>query len=1595
MNPPNQGSGAGSGKALSAAAEQAEAAGRPAPVAALTTATDTVVADPRGGFTLTENVLPVRVRRGGGWVAVSTDLLRNADGSLSPAAVPGDAVRFSGGGSGPLASISAAGTSLALSWPGLLPAPVISGSSATYQNVLPGVDLVVTATSLQAGGFSEVLVVHSAAAARNLARLRPGFGVQARGVRLSAVAGGGLVASGSRASGYYTAAAPLMWDSSAEPVTTNGPAAAAAARAARGVGAGLAPLGLGGPLSSPAGPAAGARLARVAASVSRDGSTLSLAPDAAMLASPSTRWPVYIDPSFSWHTADGGRQDYDEVQEACPDASHYDNSYWSLGVGYDDWPPGDCNGNAGHAMDYYQVAVPSQIWGAHLNSATVNAQEAYTASCSASADVTLSWTDGMNSGTDWSNAPGLIAQQSVVDVGPNTTQINGSYVNCDSTYDTDPSTFVGVGFSVLPAMTQAAAGHWTGFTFRLWENGNNDDLDWKRFGVNPYLQIQYSHTPNVPSGLQISTTGAPGAPCANSPYPWVGQLASTDAVTMSAQVSDPDGDQLQGQFEYKVDGSSTWTPVTSTSTNVASGGRATATIPATWTNAQQDGTEVDWQVAANNGGPASSGPTSAESAECHFYIESSTPPAPSVSPGFTGNPAAGSPVSFTITSNNAAADPATEFVWGVDNQPSNTNPLVSQTVSWNSAGFDDSSWANAFSAGAYGISPWGTTLTGGPPYTSADDWIWNTAGSASSAAAGTIYLRKTFVTPAFIVHSGAILSINADNSEVTYVNGVQVASGTNWQTVENVNITNDLSPVGQENVIAVAATNTAAGPAGVIAQVDIDTTGNPEQIGTDTTWKVWPPSTANPPVAASPPTQTSAVVTVTVPGPGPHAFYVYTRDAAGNDSQMFGTADPAAFTAAADPNVTYSSWPAALDAGQSFDNTMISSTSGASCGRTTGDGQGDNFDATDLTQAGWEPGGTVTVDGATFTLPDFGSCGADNLLAANQTISLPAGSEGSSLVFLAAANNGLAAASQASDLPAAPEATAPFVPANTPVTGYECYGYASANCQVPPGTITYADSSTAPYFLEVPDWVLGPTDISAVTLPHVDESGGQVSAPVKIYAFAIPLDPREPLASVTLPDVGSVDLPGIPVLHILGLAVRNTTTATPQAGGVQAAAPSGQGWTGAFEAPVEAAYGPSSGAWANQTVRVAASPNISVPKDALVRIRLSDPGFISDNGTGPLVVSAASIAEQSSLYSPQPASGTMTALTFGGSTSVTVPEGGDIYSDPVPLPFAVTAGQNLLVSLYLQNSPMPSLPANSDPGGASTWFAAENSGNNATDTTGSPFSASGSGYYVGTYVLTGIDVTTPAASIGGVASPGAPTVVVSADGLIDARAPGTTALYDYGAPSIRIPGQLASAGTSAGFGVVDAGIQSGQVLGGNGSGGVSLLSRLDRDILAEPDVGTVVIGDGLEDLLQGGSSSTILGALENTGYYELVTQLNAWGITVVFGTLTPCDGYAGTGSPADACSPTVDGNRTAVNGYLGGQTQTLLAPYVYVDDFSGAAGVNDPSSTTTPPEQELSNAAAPADFDSGDHVNLTADGYKALAGTILATQLTAAYPPSG
>jgi hypothetical protein len=1419
---------------ISQAEQAAVKSGQPVTVNAMTTATSTTVAQPKGGLAVRESVLPQRVRSGSGWTPVDTTLRRGHDGSLSATALPGDTVTFSGGGTGAAASVSASGTSLGLTWPGSLPAPAVAGASATYRDVLPGVDLVLTATAAQTGGFSEVLVVHDAAAAANPQLRQLQLGISARGTGLLRANRDGSLTAATRTGGYYAAAAPVMWDSSSVAPGTAPAAARARSAAAKQVGAFLAAPGDGPPSSSAAGPAGGARVAKLRTAVTGTAHTLSLAPDTPMLTSASTKFPVYLDPSFSWHPVSGSREAYDPVQESCPTVSHYDTTdtadYWSLGVGYDGF--GDCNGINGHANALYVLAVPSQIWGAHLNSATVEAQEAYTASCSASADVTLSLTGLINKNTDWNNRPAAVMTSATTDVGP------GPADSCNSTYDTSSSDWKGVSFNVLSTMNDAAAGKWGSFTFRMWEPGDNNDVDWKRFGRSPYLEIYYNTTPSVPVNEKATATnlgaGSVGCQTSSSGAPEIGQTASVHGPYLWASFSDKDGDLVDGTFQYWNASLSSPTYYTLSAGSDLKGQNAAQYLPGSFTSGLANGTLIGWRARATDGTY-----TSAWSATCYFAVAPTKPDAPTVtSTAAGGDVAVGSQVTVTITQ-ASSSDPATKFVWGLDYQPPTSSPPASQVC------------------------------------------------SATSATC-------------------------------------PLSNGT-------------------------------------------------------------------------------ATLTLTVPSPGPHSVWVYAQDAAGNTSGVTNSdgnlQDTDTFSGAGDPAVSYPSFSAALAAGQPYDNQMIS-TSASGPGTANDDGDGDAYPYQELASQGWTSGGSVTVDGANFTLPSFSTASTpatspDNLLAANQTIGMGNG-QGNAIVFLATATNafagvpsGVGTDAQTGDLGS--DDTVPSTPSGTSVAGQDCTLATSADineqaCVPADGTVTYAAGCPVTqntYTLTVPDWIWGPSDEAAVTTTDWTTPGGSATADAKVYAYAIPIEPDCQVASVTLPDVGAsvaaqvssgISYP-VPALHILGMSLRNTSAATPAANGSLTAATSNQAWTPAFTAPAEQAETTLLGSkWGNQTLRIAVSSATSAPAGAQVRIRLSDPDFLAGPDGPTLMIGDATVAQQSAAGSPVPV-GTPARLTFGGASSITIPAGGDIYSDPLTLPFAVTAGKAMLISLYLENgaagtgvpAAVATLPVHSYANGLSEWIspiASSGSGDHASDTTGTPFNGSGTAFNGGTVnMLSGVDVTAPVSAS---APDGTPALFVAGDNVTIGS--GSVVAPDRGAPSIRVDGQLVADGTAAGYAPVDAGTEAGQVLGdGTPVGGPSLLARIDRDVLSEPDVGTVVINQGLQDLLDAGSSTSVTPALESA-YAALTNELAAFGVNVIIADATPCSGFS-------ACTSTVDANRTTLNTDLADSDLATSMPYC-VASFDAA----------------VSNGASPEKLasgdDNGDHVNLTAAGFSALATAVTSGSCT-------
>ena len=128
---------------VAVALDQAEATGARVEVTSERTETDTVWANPSGTVTQEISVSPVRVATGAGWVPVDYSL-RQVGGRLEPVASDAD-VSFAAGDAGDLVSMNSDGSSFALDWPGVLPTPSVAGDTATYRNVLPGVDLLMTA----------------------------------------------------------------------------------------------------------------------------------------------------------------------------------------------------------------------------------------------------------------------------------------------------------------------------------------------------------------------------------------------------------------------------------------------------------------------------------------------------------------------------------------------------------------------------------------------------------------------------------------------------------------------------------------------------------------------------------------------------------------------------------------------------------------------------------------------------------------------------------------------------------------------------------------------------------------------------------------------------------------------------------------------------------------------------------------------------------------------------------------------------------------------------------------------------------------------------------------------------------------------------------------------------------------------------------------------------------------------------------------------------------------------------------------------------------------------------------------------------------
>ena len=596
-----------------------------------------VFANPDGSFTYSAAATAQRVQlTDGSWSSIDTTLKVQADGTIAPAASAAGLV-LSGGGSGPLLTLTSGSRSMSLTWPdGALPAPVLSGSTATYQSVLPGVDLVVLATE---DGVSEELVINSAQAASNPALSSIAFGFASSGLSVSADADGGFTASDPISGAtVFDAPAAQIFDSSGGDTALGSPGATA--------NQATMPVALTSTSSGATASTAGAS------------TTMSVTSDATVLNGSSTVFPVHMCPFCQERTRQLGSGAWREVawSTAGEDFGFSHPFPTRAGVWCEPDNKGQCVSGAtrGKVRTYMTFAVPPAIWDA--DQATISASmftfETYAWSCNP-VEVDLYRTDLSSRSVIWSTQPARHELNGRATVahgwnGLNSTCLNGA----------------GVSFKATPAAKLAASGHWQTLTFELQatdaDEASLNQFSFKRFDASQsILQVVYDHAPNRP-GDTATLDGTRSLGCTSTPT-WV----TTTAPSFQARISDPDATNVRANFQYTRTGG---TPNVLAPTPY----KGNNTLFTVQVSGLTDGSYT-WDVWGFDGGL--SGP---RSAACSFGVDTSRPATPTITSDIYQNGVATNPVgkvgkfTFQDPSNKDPADGTNDvvgYVYGFTNPP--------------------------------------------------------------------------------------------------------------------------------------------------------------------------------------------------------------------------------------------------------------------------------------------------------------------------------------------------------------------------------------------------------------------------------------------------------------------------------------------------------------------------------------------------------------------------------------------------------------------------------------------------------------------------------------------------------------------------------------------------------------------------------------------------------------------------------------------------------------------------------------------------------------------------------------------------------------
>lgn len=369
-------------------------------------------------------------------------------------------------------------------------------------------------------------------------------------------------------------------------------------------------------------------------------------------------------------------------------------------------------------------------------------------------------------------------------------------------------------------------------------------------------------------------------------------------------------------------------------------------------------------------------------------------------------------------------------------------------------------------------------------------------------------------------------------------------------------------------------------------------------------------------------------------------------------------------------------------------------------------------------------------------------------------------------------------------------------------------------------------------------------------------------------------------------------------------------------------------WGNDFFAPVELPR-----ILRDQTIRQVIRPTFS---GNTIRVQ-----FSNTFGARQMCIGEASIAVQDHADQIRPE--TLQYLTFGGKRGVNIPQGASVWSDPIE--FSIQAAQTLLVSIYLPD-PTPTTTWH-NVASHTTWISLN--GNQCEDTAFTESTEITSYLFLSRLAV--------------LAEKEAFSIVTFGDSITD----GTCSTPNSGN---RYPDFLSQRLLAANIpaSVLNEGISGARLL--HDRMGANALARLDRDVLSHPDVKTVIILMGINDI--GWADSHLSNKLEVTpsaddicfAYQQIVARLHAHNIRVVAGTLLPFENALPI-DPAGYYTESKEVKRQQVNAYI--RNSGLFDAVI---DFDKA--MRDPQSPTK----------LIAEFDSGDCLHPNDAGYQAMANAI-------------